>query len=148
MLPSLNQAEICNWRQRNRQLKWQALGVASGSRASVVGMVGTHGRSNALELEMRRIRGILDRHAYAKELGVASDNSLLIKKTYADLEDVVRRFRELDQEFWGSLTPSLTGWAKIRTINDEAGKGPCKRACAQVSLLGGIWWWIGFWGYR
>ena len=63
------------------------------------------GRSNALRLEMARIREILDWHAHAKAKGITTDAAPLIKKTYLELDDAVRLIRELDQEFWGDLIP-------------------------------------------
>jgi hypothetical protein len=63
------------------------------------------GRSNVLGLEMFRIRIILDNHAYAKALGVITDDSPLIQKTYRDLENVVQEFKTLNKEFWGYALP-------------------------------------------
>lgn len=59
------------------------------------------GRSNALKIEMLRIRAILDWHAYAKALGVASDDNPLIQKTLRDQDDLIERFKALEREFWG-----------------------------------------------
>jgi hypothetical protein len=59
------------------------------------------GRSAALETEFRRIRGILDRHAYAKELGVTTDDAPLIQKTFSELECVSKRVLDLERQFWG-----------------------------------------------
>jgi hypothetical protein len=53
-------------------------------------------------MEMRRIRQILDRHAYAKDLGMTTDSAPLIQKAYRELESVVERLKKLDHEFWGS----------------------------------------------
>ena len=59
------------------------------------------GRSNALSVEMNRIREILDSAAVAKaERGIERAPDLL-RKTHADLDKVVARFKALDIEFWG-----------------------------------------------
>jgi len=59
------------------------------------------GRSNALSVEMNRIRKILDSAALTKEkYGIERDPALL-SKTHADLDKVVEKFKALDIEFWG-----------------------------------------------
>lgn len=63
--------------------------------------------STALESEMRRIRVILDRHAHNKGFGAegiraVGDDSLLIQKTLDDQDNVIERFRKLNEEFWGA----------------------------------------------
>jgi len=59
------------------------------------------GRSNALSVEMNRIRGILDSAAIARGKYGIERAPNLIRKTHAELDKLVERFKALDIEFWG-----------------------------------------------
>ncbi|MFC1673741.1 hypothetical protein ACFL12_06285 [Pseudomonadota bacterium] len=59
-------------------------------------------QSDVLGREMKRIRGLLDQHAEAKEKGVAIEGEL-VKKLYEQLNDVLKRLGDLEQAYWGYL---------------------------------------------
>ena len=55
------------------------------------------GKSKELAAELMRIRNILDQAAQARQIGLRSETNLQILQEW---DDVIRKFNELEREFW------------------------------------------------
>lgn len=59
------------------------------------------GRSRTLTEELERVRDLMDEHGGREDIGITSE---LHDRVRADLDDVIRRFGELDAERWGAAS--------------------------------------------
>ncbi len=57
-------------------------------------------QADVIDREMQRCRKILDRHAWAKSVGIQKGDPPLIQKTLAELLGATERMKTLNASFW------------------------------------------------